>query len=422
METLKRIFIASATFISVFIILGISQTYSNDFDDLETQIIAESSEKKIKKLQTFFQKLDLYNGEIDGKYNSVLPSLLAYQKQTGLIQSNTDWGAGYFWVQTLTALQEDYPSDFETYRYILKEDEPEQWERYFYVTAYYSPLPNQNRYTTGTYWWDVRLNGEWKHTASWKWVFTGLLAAPRNYDFGTKIELEGIWVGSVEDRGWAIVNAWERWHEYDRIDIWMGYGDEWLARALKWWKRKVKGKVVSDDRTITVKFNQSPVAAYSNLYVTPESDWVNVKKLQQLFTDLKLYDDNIDGKYISIEDELIDFQLQHKIISSKYDEQAGYFGKRTIAALESIHGTGNEIFEEPVKIEYPKAYVLTRKQKQDIIIVKNKIEDIFEKKYSGNKVKIKNAKTQLQAKLDKIIKKSRSNKDKAVLTYLKIVL
>ena len=422
METLKRILIASTTFISAFIILGISQTYSHDFEDLETQIIAESSEKKIKKLQTFFHQLDLYDGPVDGKYDSILPSLLAYQKQTGLIQSNTDWGAGYFWVQTLTALQEDYPEKFAFNRSILKEDEPEQGERYFYVTAYYSPLPGQNRYTTGTYWWDVRLNGEWKHTASGKWVFAWLLAAPRNYDFGTKIELEWIWVGSVEDRWGAIVNAWERGHDYDRIDIWMWYGDEWLARALKWGKRKVKWKIVSDERVISVKFNQSPVAAYSNLYVTPESSWVNVKKLQQLFTDLDLYDEDIDGKYISIEDELIDFQMQHKIISSKYDDQAGYFWKRTIAALEAIHGTGNDIFEEPVKVVYQQEYVLTRKQKQDIVLVKNKIEDIFEKKFSWNKVKIKNAKSQLQAKLDKIIKKSKNKKDKAVLTYLKVVL
>ncbi len=422
METLKRILIATMTTISIFIHFWISQTYSNDFDDLETQIIAESSENKIKKLQTFFQKLDLYSWEIDGKYDSVLPSLLAYQKQTGLINSNTDWGAGYFWIQTLTALQEDYPEKFAFYRAILKEDEPITWDTYFYVTAYYSPLPNQSRYTTGSYWGDIRLNGEGKYTASGKWVFSGLLAAPRNYDFGTRIELEWIWVGSVEDRGWAIVNAWERGHDYDRIDVWMWYGDEWLARALKWGKRKVKWKIVSDDRVVNIKFNTSPIAAYSNLYVTPESNSVNVKKLQQLFTDLNLYNDDIDGKYISIQDDLIDFQLQHKIISSKYDDQAGYFWKRTIAALESIHGTGNEIFQEPIKIVYDNDYVLTRKQKQDIVIVKNKIDEILEKKYSWNKIKIKNAKTQLQSKLDKIIKKSKSKKDKAIVTYLKVVL
>lgn len=422
MKTLKRIFIATFSIISISFLFSTNTVFSNSFGDLETKIIAESSEKKIKKLQTFFTKLELYSGPIDGKYNSVLPSLLAYQKQTGLIQSDTDWWAGYFWVQTLTALQEDYPEKFAFYRAILKEDEPEQWERYFYVTAYYSPLLWQSRYTTGTYWGDVRLNGEGKRTASGKWVFSGLLAAPRNYDFWTKIELEWIWVWAVEDRWWAIVNAGERWFEYDRIDIWMWYGDEWLARALKWWKRKVKWKIVSDDRVVSIKFNQSPIASYSNLYVTPESSSVNVKKLQQLFSDLDLYDDKIDGKYVSIEDELIDFQLQHKIISSKYDKQAWYFWQRTIAALESLHGTWDEIFKKPIKIVYDKKYVLTRKEKQDIIVVKNKIEDIFEKKYNGNKVKIKKAKSQLQSKLDKIIKKSKNKKDKAILTYLKVVL
>jgi hypothetical protein len=63
---------------------------------LETKIIAESSNAKIVKLQNFLQKLNLYKGEIDGQYNTVLPSLLAYQKKAGLIKNNSDWGAGYF--------------------------------------------------------------------------------------------------------------------------------------------------------------------------------------------------------------------------------------------------------------------------------------------------------------------------------------
>jgi hypothetical protein len=126
METLKRIIIATFSIISIFLIFFTDTAFANNFDDLETKIIAESSEKKIKKLQTFFTKLDLYSGPIDGKYDSILPSLLAYQKETGLIKTNTDWGAGYFGVQTLTALQEDYPEKFEFYRAILKEDEPVQ--------------------------------------------------------------------------------------------------------------------------------------------------------------------------------------------------------------------------------------------------------------------------------------------------------
>lgn len=422
METLRRIIIATLSIISIFLIFFTDTAFANNFDDLETKIIAESSEKKIKKLQTFFTKLDLYSGPIDGKYDSILPSLLAYQKETGLIKTNTDWGAGYFGVQTLTALQEDYPEKFEFYRAILKEDEPVQWERYFYVTAYYSPLPGQKRYTTGSYWWDVKLNGEGKYTASGKWVFAWLLAAPRNYDFWTKIELEWIWVWAVEDRGWAIVNAWERGHDYDRIDIWMWYGDAWLNRALKWGKRKVKWKIVSDDRVVSVAFNQSPIENYWNLYVTPETTWVDVEKLQKLFTELDLYSGKIDGKYISIEDDLIDFQLQHKIITSRSDQQAWYFGKRTIAALESLYGNDGTIFIPPVKIEYDNTYALTRKEKLKIVNLKVKIDSVLEKKYKWNKTKIKSEKTQLQKKIKKIISKAKNKKTRAQLQYLNEIL
>jgi len=39
-------------------------------------------------------------------------------------------------------------------------------ETYFVATAYYSPLPGQSRYTTGTYAGDIRLNGSLIITAS----------------------------------------------------------------------------------------------------------------------------------------------------------------------------------------------------------------------------------------------------------------
>jgi hypothetical protein len=46
-------------------------------------------------------------------------------------------------------LENDYQEKFlelkETY---LKIDEPSLDERYFYITAYYSPLPGQDVYTT----------------------------------------------------------------------------------------------------------------------------------------------------------------------------------------------------------------------------------------------------------------------------------
>ena len=92
----------------------------------------------------------------------------------------------------------------------------------FIATAYYSPLPNQQKYYRGSYEADKKLNGEGNVASDGTPVFVGMIAAPRTYAFGTKIELEELGVVSVHDRGGAISAN----NGYDRIDIWMGYGDE----------------------------------------------------------------------------------------------------------------------------------------------------------------------------------------------------
>ncbi|MDR1987886.1 MAG: hypothetical protein LBQ24_03920 [Candidatus Peribacteria bacterium] len=54
---------------------------------------------------------------------------------------------------------------------------------YFVVTAYYSPLVNQEYYLTGDYESEIRLNGRGTNGASGKEVFSGMLAAPKTYEF-----------------------------------------------------------------------------------------------------------------------------------------------------------------------------------------------------------------------------------------------
>lgn len=98
-------------------------------------------------------------------------------------------------------------------------------DKTFIVTAYYSPLPDQSFYAKGNYDAERRLNGNGTNGASGTPVFTGMIAAPKSYDFGTNIFFQGLGVGRVEDRGGAIVEAWDRGQPYDRIDIWMGYGE-----------------------------------------------------------------------------------------------------------------------------------------------------------------------------------------------------
>lgn len=55
--------------------------------------------------------------------------------------------------------------------------------RTFIVTAYYSPLPDQDHYLMGSYEADLRLNGNGTHGASGRPVYVGMLAAPKHYEF-----------------------------------------------------------------------------------------------------------------------------------------------------------------------------------------------------------------------------------------------
>lgn len=246
-------------------------------------------------------------------------------------------------------------------------------ENYFVVTAYYSPLPNQKYYFKGSYEADMKLNGRWVAWASWKPVFAWMFAAPKRYSFWTKIYLEWIWVWEVADRWWAIVStdpSESRWYQYDRIDIWMWHGEEWLARALAFWKKTIKWYVIADSSTeVSINLNSLPspnsiLAKYevnptentkvvnnstttvSQVTVTKIPDIIgklqvnpktpkeeDVKKLQTLFTEMWMYKWKIDGKYDSIKDTFIAYQAYRWIITSKNSAEAWYFWDKTITQL-----------------------------------------------------------------------------------------
>ncbi len=107
----------------------------------------------------------------------------------------------------------------------------------FTISAYYSPLPCQEKYATGTYKSDIRLNGNGTNGADGTEVYPGMVAAPSTYAFGTKMYIPGIGTVAVHDRGGAIVESNGVDGVYDRLDIWMGFGDVGLKRALNWGKR-----------------------------------------------------------------------------------------------------------------------------------------------------------------------------------------
>lgn len=113
------------------------------------------------------------------------------------------------------------------------------YERDFVITAYYSPLSGQCCYVTGSEATDRDLNGHGTHGADGTAVYAGMAAAPKSYPFGTRIELPGIGNITVHDRGGAIVEQGVS----DRLDIWMGAGEEGLARALAFGVQRVRGTV-----------------------------------------------------------------------------------------------------------------------------------------------------------------------------------
>lgn len=249
----------------------------------------------------------------------------------------------------------------------------------FILSAYYSPLPCQNRYATGNYQSDIRLNGSGVRGADGTPVYPGMVAAPRSYEFGTKLDIPGIGITAVHDRGGAIVDANVRSNAHDRLDIWMGYGDKGLARALQWGKRTldvtVYGKneaireqvllgdyspseatasecgasepapnvsnntVVNNNAVIEYTVDQEEVKTTddftADLYSGLTSD--EVARLQKKLSDLNLYRAELNGKYDTVTKHAVfKFQQAQDIVVDANTIGAGVFGPKTRGRMNEI--------------------------------------------------------------------------------------
>lgn len=296
-------------------------------------------------------------------------------------------------------------------QFIIEEDQdiPED-SNYFVVTAYYSPLPNQDKYITGTYEWDIRLNGGWKHWASGEKVFPWMLAAPKSYPFWTRIYLEWYGVWSVEDRGGAIVPAWERWYTHDRIDIWMGYGDEWMQRAINWGKRKIPGYRVDNSEKVTLTLKSSLEDLYLTLNVWPESEWDDVKKLQEFLIEIWMYNWKVSWNYDDIKNIILKYQFDKWLIKSESDWGAWYFWPKMISTLK-----------QDLWVSLRKENYLTKKERDKVLKLKTTITNIIK---SRNYTKIEENKflLNLKSKITKLIDKSENRKLKLKLEYFKSII
>lgn len=404
-----------------------------------------SPSHNVTQFQKFFKALKIYNWKIDWKYKSLKPDIVTFQVKHKIISSENDEAAWYIWPKTYKYFTQKYGSRFTlAYNKFFKVKDAKVWDqRYFIVSAYYSPLPGQKRYATWSYARDIKLNWNGTHWASGVEVHPWFIAAPSSYNFGTKIQLEWLWVWTVEDRWWAIVRAWRRWYEYDRLDIWMWYWDAWLTRALNWGKRTVKWKILPSTAKNTIEYSgtKKVISNRIAIKIAPESSATNIKLMQKLFKEAKLYPWTVDWKYSSFKSSIIDFQIKHKVIPYKHSIWNWYIGNKTIAKLEEKHPEiflsnrrktqidvqekKKEVIKQPdsrfeVKISssVKKKYNISNTQKKQVERLHKALEKALKKKYDNNKLKIKTQKNKIIQTIALLIKKVKKESAKEKLKYI----
>jgi peptidoglycan hydrolase-like protein with peptidoglycan-binding domain len=262
----------------------------------------------------------------------------------------------------------------------------------FTATGYYSPLKpvgspelqyetdpirqqGQNYYVNGSFEDETRMNGNGTNGASGAEVYFGMVAAPPEYAFGTKICLVELgWLVTVDDRGGAIKN--------NRIDLWTGWGDLGLSYALGVGKRDLTGIVLGIDPTIPSYVNldmipQSNIsglypAAYDNevtpayTYTAPSLTFENDLFLGDEGAEVSNMQDHLLNWGYELEttgffgevtmEALINFQMHMDIIDTPYDFGAGNFGPTT-----------RQIFEDLIKSDDPLRDIMINKGETAIL-------------------------------------------------------
>jgi peptidoglycan hydrolase-like protein with peptidoglycan-binding domain/3D (Asp-Asp-Asp) domain-containing protein len=214
------------------------------------------------------------------------------------------------------------------------------YKQTFIISSYYSPLPGQAHYFKGSYERDITLNGGGVHGADGTAVYPGMAAAGKNIPFGTKMDIPGFGIVTVHDRGGAIKS--------NRIDLWMGAGEEGLERALGWGMRTLEVTVYGPNSGMqdSVNWTSIPVANLQQFLVPTEhfrSDLAlqdegdDVIELQRFLRKFGYFEREPTGYFGEETRAAVQkFQLENKVIDSDKDPGAGNFGPRSRVALEAL--------------------------------------------------------------------------------------
>jgi peptidoglycan hydrolase-like protein with peptidoglycan-binding domain/3D (Asp-Asp-Asp) domain-containing protein len=215
----------------------------------------------------------------------------------------------------------------------------------YVISAYYSPVPGQARYATGTYEGDIRLNGGGVTTASGVKVADApgsFVAGPPCFTFGTILEIDDLGAHVVLDRGGAIKG--------NRLDIWMGYGDVGLANALSWGKRPVFVRLVSGELSVS-SFNynigKSTLKTYQEVKSNDPFEFLrglafgdtgeDVARLQQMLKDTGFFRSEVNGVYDNNTKLAVEsFNLSAGVLKNGDLNRAGRFGGDSIVKLKDL--------------------------------------------------------------------------------------
>jgi peptidoglycan hydrolase-like protein with peptidoglycan-binding domain/3D (Asp-Asp-Asp) domain-containing protein len=252
----------------------------------------------------------------------------------------------------------------------------------FKATAYYSPVEWQKFYVKWSLEEDRILNGNGTHGASWKKVFNGMIAAPKSYAFWTRIYIPNWWIGQVEDRWWAIVQAWERNEPFDRLDFWAWRWDAWLQAALRfgvryfdayvcpewvWWKDLwFSFKEVPLKRKVALTLREVELSPWSTSQWTP----VLQKYLKILWY---LKDVTETTYYWNQTKEAVCLYQQQYMWMKETNEWCGRFGKLTRTSLEkTLKSYKTDVNNEQTTKQLPKKLTVQsqKKQKNDFSLMK----------------------------------------------------
>lgn len=243
-------------------------------------------------------------------------------------------------------------------------------EREVLVTAYYSPLPNQRKYYLGSYDADIAFNGRGIQGKDGMDVYPGMIAAPEEYPFGTRVEFPSLdVVGTVHDRGGRIVEGEDGTL---RLDLWMGQGEEGLARALHFGAQTMTAKLyvpqqfdVPDERFILTQFD-APATALKKLPSNPVSlleeknprygDTDNVvAAIQHNLQEMGYFDHPVTSYYGEVTKTAVGrYKREAKVLSKKNisGEVADEETRTAIAAhIEIIEEVGEPEMEEEVLLQ-----------------------------------------------------------------------